>query len=106
MPFDATRIPVMRAGVITDAGASLDFSLVGEMGAAYIQNLGPDDVWIAFDAVPANTTGNGRVQLKSDAALNLDDIGYLLVGARAIALGSATVEVTALRRPGAAGTGA
>lgn len=100
MPFDPTRVPIIRAANFTDAGGSLDWTAVGEMGSTYIRNRGPNDCYIAFDAVPANTLGDGRIMLPVNEAHNLDDIGFQTIGVRAVVAGNSNVEAYGLQRPG------
>jgi len=105
MPLDAAKVPIMRANTFTDAGGSLDFSASGQMGSAYVINDGPDDAYIAFDAIPPNTIGNGQIRLQKDRILNLDDIAYSSIGVRAKAAGSCVVQAIGVPRPGNGGAG-
>lgn len=97
------RTPIIRFVAATDAGQSANFT--DRMGAAYITNRGTNAVYVAFDAVPANTNGDGRFLLASGRALNLDDIVYTTIGFRCAAGLTTQVDVIGLPRPGASGVG-
>ena len=99
------RVPIIKYVAATDAGVIADFTAEGNMGAAYIQNRGANPVYVAFDAVPANTNGDGRLLLEADRSLNLDDIFFTTVGFRCTAALTANVEVVGLPRPGSSGMG-
>ena len=99
------RTPIFKNAAPTDAGVSITFAAEGKMGAAYIINRGANDVYFAFDAIPANTDGDGRALLPKDQALNLDDIVYTTIGFRAPAGLATIVDVIGLPRPGSSSTG-
>jgi hypothetical protein len=100
MPFDPSKVGVIRAGNFTAAGGSLDWSAVGEFGSFYIRNLGPNIVYIATDAIPANTLGDGRISVQVNEAHNIEDTGFQTIGVRAVAAGNANVEAWGFQRPG------
>ena len=75
------------------------------MGACYILDSGANPVFVAFDATPANTNGDGRFLLSAGDAINLDDIVYTTVGFRCTAALTTDVFVIGLPRPGSSGTG-
>jgi len=99
------RVPIVLHVPATDAGVVADFSASGEMGAAYILNRGGDPVYIAFDAVPANTDGDGRFLLPNGQSINLDDIRYTTIGFRCTAAVTTEVDVIGTPRSGSSGQG-
>lgn len=101
-----SRTPQIRAGLADAIGVVLSWDAVGEMGAVYIRSIGPDTVFIAFDALPAAASrGDGRFGLEPNEALNLDDISYTTIGLLCAGGETATVEAVGLIRPGNAGQG-
>lgn len=99
------RVPISKFVAATDAGVSADFSADGIMGAVYMVNRGANDVYVAFDAVPANTNGDGRFLLEANRALALDDIRFTTVGFRCTAALTTSVDVIGLPRAGNSGVG-
>ena len=99
-------IPIFKAATVTSAGVSLSWAGDGRMGAAYVRNAGPDDIFLGWDAVPpAATIGDGRLRLIANEALNLDAIKMTSLGFRSAVGETAVVEAAALPRPGSSGTG-
>ena len=98
------KVPIIRHVPATDAGVVATFA-PARMGAAYMINRGGDPVYVAFDAVPANTDGDGRFFLPAGRALALDDIVFTTVGFRCTAAVTTEVDVIGLPRPGSSGMG-
>jgi len=99
------RVPVLLHVAATDAGQSADFAASGLMGAVFLVNRGANDVYMAFDAVPANTDGNGRVLLTAGRSFSLEDIKFTTVGFRCTALLTTQVDVIGVPRAGAGSAG-
>jgi len=97
------KVPIVRFVAATAAGVSANFT--DRMGAVYVLNRGVNPVYVAFDAVPANTDGNGRFNLPAGRALALDDIVYTTVGFRCTGALTTQVDVIGLPRPGTSGVG-
>jgi hypothetical protein len=103
---DITRQPLIRTALADSLGVVLSFASVGVMGSAYVVNNGPDECWIAFDAVPAVAAyGMNQKHLAMGESLNLDDIAYTTVGALCAGADTAQVEVVGLIRSGSSGQG-
>lgn len=98
-------IPIIKAVAADDVGAYADFSTVSRIGAVYILNLGPDTVYIAYDAMPSASFGDGRLQLGANASINLDQIDVIKVGCKCAAGETANVQVVGLPRPGSTSIG-
>ena len=99
------RKPVFRAASFGAGGGTLDWSAVGIMGALYLRNAGPDECFIAWDAIPAASVGDGRIRLKADEALNLDAVETEFVGVITAGGDTAVLEGVGMPRPGASGFG-
>jgi len=100
------RVPIIKAGAFTNAGGVLTWVGDSHMGAAYVRNKGPDPVFMAFDSIPAASTGDGRIELGVNEAINLDDIKFDELGFRTDVGLTAVVEAIGLLRPGSSGAGA
>jgi len=98
------KVPIIRFAAATDAGVSVSFA-PNRMGSVYMLNRGANNVYVAFDAVPANTNGDGRFLLPSGRSLALDDIVYSTIGFRCTAALTTSVDVIGLPRPGSSGVG-
>lgn len=100
------RIPIIKAGSFGAGGGLLSWVGESHMGAAYVRNKGPDPAFMAFDAIPgAATTGDGRVEIQVNEAINLDDIKFDELGFITGLGDTAVIEAIGLLRPGSAGTG-
>jgi hypothetical protein len=98
-------VPIFRAASVTSAGAFLDWSAVTKMGALYLRNAGPDECFLAWEALPTATIGDGRIRLKVDEAINLDAAKYESIGLRTSGADTAVVEAAGFPRPGSSGFG-
>jgi hypothetical protein len=99
------RTPIVRFVAATDAVGGVPANFTDRMGAVYMLNRGLNDVYVAFDAIPVNTDGNGRFRLPTGRALALDDIVFTTVVFRCPAGLTTQVDVIGLPRPGSAGMG-
>jgi hypothetical protein len=97
------KVPIIRHVAATAGGVSATFPV--RMGSTYMINRGTNNVYVAFDAVPANTDGDGRFLLPAGRALALDDIVYTTVGFRCTGVLTTQVDVIGLPRPGTSGVG-
>lgn len=98
-------VPIFRAISVTSAGATLDWTAVTKMGALYLRNAGPDEVFLAWEALPTASIGDGRIRLKVDEAINLDAAKYETIGLRTAGADTAVVEAAGFPRPGSSGFG-
>ena len=103
---DISRIPNIRTALADNVGVVLSFAAVGGQGAGYLINNGPNECWIAFDAMPAAASyANGRKHMGVGETVNLDDIIFNTIGGLCAGANTAQLEVIGLIRPGNTGQG-
>lgn len=99
-------VPIFKTAAVTNAGALIDYSTEGYMGAAYVKNNGPDTVYLAWEAIPAaGSVNDGRLSLIADQSINLDAAKYNSIGFKTAPGDSAVVEMAGFPRQGSSGMG-
>jgi hypothetical protein len=96
MPSLQPQTPTIRYSAVSGTAVVLDFGQ--KMGAAYIKNMGPASVALAFDATPTAGYANGQYVMAANEAVNLDDILYQTLNFIALSGGNSTVQAIGLVR--------
>lgn len=108
------RVPIFKATVADSVGVLLAFGTAippptgsgSFVGAVYIRNAGPDEVFMAWEALPAAASiGDGRFRIRVNEAVNLDGVVLLTLGLLCAALETAVVEAIGMGRPGSSSFG-
>jgi hypothetical protein len=92
---------IIRAALVTDAGHTFDWSMIGNMSRILLRNAGPDSVWIAFNEDGPNTpptTGNGSIEVQAQEAWSIPNILFQKIGLRCATGDTAKVHSIAFKQ--------
>lgn len=87
--------PILKAATVDNvASYDIDFTANGLMGTLKLSNKSQTtSIFIAFDALPAASTGNGRFELQPAREMSFAGVRVLQVGC-IVPAGTAPLEVS------------